>query len=216
MQARTLIALGLAAASVAAPCAAATKPGLTRWIDAKDGYSITLPDDWYVIPRTTAAIRQEIASLKAGKNTRLAEAFASILASPLGVSELATYRFQAFLWPPLASPVPTEVALQVVGNARYTSAQLPAIGASYARALSGPGAKVEGPTKLRLGAGRSEFIEATVSNGGVRTGVELYIFVHDARVYALSFGIGAGLLHAAGVAPALRSIASAFSFSKTA
>lgn len=204
-----VVALGAAGAP-----RAATTPSVTRWIDAQDGYSITLPDDWHVIPRTTSAIRQEITSLKAAKNASLADAFASILASPLDVSELGKYRFQAFLWPPLDSLVPTEVSLQVVANARFSTTELPAIGETYAHSLAGPGATVEGPTRLRLSAGPSEFVEATIANGGsVHTGVELYIFVHDARVYTLSFGIGASLLHAAGVAPALRSIADAFSFS---
>jgi hypothetical protein len=193
---------------------ALTKPGLTRWIDTAEGYSIVLPNDWYVIPRNQGAIRQEVASLRAAKNTSLAAAFSSILASPASVAELSKYRFQAFLWPPLASVVPTEVSLQIVANIAYRRAELSAIAETYARSLAGPGASIEGPSMLRLPAGTCEFIRGSVSNGGgVHTGVELYIFVHDERVYTLSFGIDARFLRTGSVASALRTVAGAFSFS---
>lgn len=219
MHARLAGALGATVALVLALAPAgdaATTPTATRWIDAQEGYSLVLPDDWYVIPRTQAAIRQEIASLKAAKNTSLEQAFDSILKSPQALSELTKYRFQAFLWPPLDSLVPTEVSIQVVTGTHSTAAQLPTIGATYAQSLKGAGAKISGPTVLKLPAGRSEFIEGTVANGGgVSTGLELYLLVHDSRVYALSFEIGAAFLRTANVETAFRAIADAFSFSTT-
>src|SRR5713101_8405406 len=108
------VALSFAVALLLATGAsAATTPTATQWKDTSYGYSITLPAKWYVIPRTTSAIKQEITYLKARKQSSLAGAYSAMLKSSASLSELKAYRFQAFLWPPLNSLVPTEVSVQI-------------------------------------------------------------------------------------------------------
>jgi hypothetical protein len=203
---------GLAVALLAGTAAAANKPTQTRWIDKPMGYSITLPAKWYVIPRSTTLIKQEIAYLKKQKQASLASAYSAILKSTVSLSELKIYRFQAFLWPPLNSLVPTEVSLQIVqGKKVYKASDLPAIGAYYANALSsGKGSKITVPKTIKLPAGSAEFITGTVPNGGgVSTGLELYILAHGKRAYVISCKIDANVLSQATV---FRSIAENFAF----
>jgi hypothetical protein len=207
-----LAATGIAFALLGGTAAAAPKPTATKWIDKPFGYSIILPAKWYVIPRSTSAIKQEIAYLEKHKNASLASAYTAILKSPASLSELKAYRFQAFLWPPLSSPIPTEVSIQVVkGQRAYKASDLPAIGATYASALSSnKGSKITVPKTLELPAGPAAFIEGTVPNGnGVSTGLQLYILSHGKRVYVLSFKIDAGALSQATV---FKSIAQHFEF----
>jgi hypothetical protein len=206
------VVVGLALVVLAGTAGAATKPPATKWIDKRSGYSIVLPPKWYPIPRGTSAIKQEIAYLKSHKQAGLAGAYSAILKSPASLAELKTYAFQAFLWPPLGSPIPTEVSLQIVPGKRvYKAADLPAIGAAYANALSaGKGSKITVPKRIKLAAGPAEFITGIVPNGGgVSTGLELYIFAHGKRVYVLGFKIDAGVLSQAKV---FRSIADNFAF----
>ncbi len=203
-----LAGLALAAAGVRAAA-----PTATKWVDAQFDYSIVLPIDWYIIPRTTAGIAQAAATYARQKQASLARAYDSLLTSPESVHELSVYRFQAFVWPPLDSLVPTELSLQIVSDRRYITADLPAAGAAYAQALSGSGSSIAGPTAQRLPAGACEVIRGTVANGGgVRTGLELYIFTHGGRLYVLSFKLGAGFLREAAITSVLREIAAHFSF----
>jgi hypothetical protein len=208
---RTVVSALAVLALTASAASAASGPTATKWIDKPDGYSIILPPKWYVIPRTTAEIQKLIAQLKAQKQTSLAGAYKAILESSESKAELKDYRFQAFLWPPLASLVPTELSLQVVSGTRtYTAKDLPAIAATYANAFSGnKGAKITVPKKVQLGAGPAERIDGTIPSGQATTGLELYLFVHGKRIYALSFKIDAGVLAKATV---FHSIADHFAF----
>jgi hypothetical protein len=206
------VALSFAVALLLATGASATTtPTATQWKDKTYGYSITLPAKWYVIPRTTSAIEQEITYLKARKQSSLAGAYSAMLKSSASLSELKAYRFQAFLWPPLNSLVPTEVSVQIVtGTHAYTASDLPALGATYANALSAnKGSKITVPKRISLPAGPAEFIEGTTPSGGVSTGLELYILVHGKRAYVLSFTIDAKVLTQATV---FGSIAEHFAF----
>jgi hypothetical protein len=188
------------------------RPTATKWIDRPYGYSVTLPAKWYVIPRSTSVIKREIAYLENHKQASLASAYSAILKSPVSLSELKAYRFQAFLWPPLNSPIPTEVSIQVVPAKKvYKASDLPAIGATYANALSSnKGSKITVPKRVKLAAGPAEFIEGTIPNGqGVSTGLALYILSHGKRVYVLSLKIDAHVLSQAKV---FKSIAEHFAF----
>jgi hypothetical protein len=206
-----VVALAVSGAAAAAP-AAKPAPKLNLWIDTAGGYSIALPVEWYVIPRTTAAIRSEIATLKRQKNTTLAAAYTSILDSPLALKELPIYRFQAFFWPPLKSLIPTEVDIQILpstATVKYTTANLESYAVSFARSLQG--VKAGGFTQLKLPAGTSAFFEGTVA-GSPKAGLEFYFFAHKGKLYILSFELGDAYLRQARIASTLRAIASAFSF----
>jgi len=54
MQKGLLVAIAACAAalSLAAAGAQAAAPAANRYVDVQEGYSITLPAQWYVIPRT--------------------------------------------------------------------------------------------------------------------------------------------------------------------
>jgi hypothetical protein len=206
-----LIAACTLALTLAGAGSAASKPRYNQFVDARYGDSIILPTEWYSIPRTVAGIKQEIATLKRAKNTSLAAAYSSILDSSVAVKELPIYAFQAFLWPPFNSLIPTEVDIEVLSG-KYVAADLPSYSYAFAHSLSG--VTIGAPTHLTLAAGACVSFEGTVANGGgVTTGLQFYLFAHKDRLYILSFELGDSFLRQAKVAAALRSIADDFSFS---
>src|SRR5580692_9674689 len=107
MQIRIATLAGACAlACLLAASSAASGPTENRWIDQAGGFSLTLPAQWYPIPRTKTALEAQVAQEKAAKDTGLEGAYTSLLDSPSALSQLSAYSFQAFLWPPLDSAVP--------------------------------------------------------------------------------------------------------------
>lgn len=200
---------------LAGPSGAST-PTVNRWIDQAGGFSLTLPTQWYPIPRTKAALEAQVAEEKAAKDTSLEGAYKSLLDSPSALKQLSAYSFQAFLWPPLDSLIPTEVNVEVIKSGDYTSAALPTYAADFASQLSGIklGATL---SRLTLRAGKSVSFDGTVSEvKGTPTGLSFYLFAHDKHLYILSFSLGDSFLRQARIAAVLRSIADSFSFSTSA
>jgi len=212
-----LLAALTTALALAGAAGAATTPKATLIVVKKYGFSILLPPlhtalvgttTWYPIPRTVAAIKQTIAGYKAEHDTSLASAYGEV-----DTNQLSKYAFQAFLWPPLESVVPTEVSVQVVSGLHLAAADLASAGAQYANALSGGGTVVSSPKRLTLSAGPAEFVEADVNNGGgIHTGAALYLLIHGGRLYVVSFEIDATLLSKSSYSTVLREIANTFSF----
>jgi hypothetical protein len=188
------------ALAVAATGGAANVKG-TTYVDKADGYAITIPSTWQLIPRTKAQVTALIAALKKKKQTVLANFYAGILASKAGLSGINSYRFQAFDWPGSETqPVPVEVSLGVIkGKKAYTARDLPSIGAVFANAFAAnKGAKVTVPKTVTLPFGKAEFIEASIPIGsGVQNGAELYLIPHGKTLYELSFQIEASQLKGA-------------------
>jgi hypothetical protein len=193
-----LTAAVLAAAAVAGAAAAKTQPG-TTYVDAQYGYAITIPKSWKLVPRTLAGVKKQIADLRQKKATvDLADVYASIISTPTGRSQLTTYRLQAFAYPTDPNtPLLTEVSVGIVKLPRvYTKKDLPAVGATYANALSaGTGSKITVPKTVSLPSGPATFIEGTIPAGtGLQNGIELYLIPHGKRLYELSFQIDATYL----------------------
>jgi len=196
------LVLGTVALTLAVGGAAAAKSApLYTWVDTADHYTITLPRTWALIPRSKTQIRALIAQLKAKKTNgddALAATYGAILASPQGVSELSTFRLQAFPWPPdTATSILTEVSLKVTHTTLTDSAtNLAMLGQQYATALrDSSGSKIDSPREVKLPAGEAEFIEGSVpAGGGLSNGVELYVLPHGSRLYLLSFTVDARLM----------------------
>jgi hypothetical protein len=196
----------LAAALVLTGQASAATPTETKWIDKKDGFSVILPAKWYPVPRTVAAVKQTIAAYKKQKKTALASEYSFYLTAP-GKAQLKDFVFQAFLdIEPSTDPIAPQFAVQKVANRKYVSADLPAAGRAYASALAGhKGAKITVPKTISLPAGKAQFITGSVPAGsGLADGFELYLLIHDGKLYALKFDIDATALSQAKV---FRSIA---------
>jgi hypothetical protein len=191
----------VAAAAFAGGAFAGNQKG-TTYVDEQDGYSLTIPSTWQLIPRTVAEVKARIATLKKTKSTvPLADTYQSIISSAAGRSALKAYRLQAFLWPMDGStPLLTEVSLGVVPTSKaYAEADLPRIGATYADALAqNKGSKVAVPKLVKLPSGAAEFVQATIPAGeGLTNGVELYLIPHGKRLYELSFQVDARYLKSA-------------------
>jgi hypothetical protein len=198
---RGCLALACVAAFAGAAGAGARNLPSTTYVDRADGYEITIPAAWKLVPRSKEEVAAEIARLKktrSAANAELASTYASILASPAGVTGLTSYRFQAFAWPVDAStPLLTEVSVGLVGNSKaFGHANLTTVGDQYANALSAnTGSKILDPRRVRLPAGNAEFVEGTIPAGsGLATGVELYLIPHGTHVYELAFSVDATFL----------------------
>ncbi len=190
----------LAAASLASGAAAKNVPS-TTYVDKADGFAITVPTVWKLVPRSETALKAAITALKKSKsaeNHALASTFSSILASAGGRSGLSAYRFQAFAWPAdPGTPLLTEVSVGVVATSKAVGkSQLPALGDEYANAFaSNAGSKILVPKAVTLPAGPAELVVGSIpAGGGLATGVELYLIPHGKHVYELSFQIDARAL----------------------
>lgn len=184
---------------LAGSAGAANVKGVVIYDKAK-GYALTIPAAWKPIPRTEKQVETTIATLKKKKATvALANYYKAIISTPDGKSGLTAYRFQAFAWPvqPNASPLPTEVSLEVAALPKaLTASDFPSLGAAFANNLaSQTGAKVTAPKIVTLPSGKAEFIEATIPAGeGLTYGFELYLIPHGKRLYNLTFQIDARYL----------------------
>jgi hypothetical protein len=191
-----VLALGLAAAGTAANVPS------TTYADKAGGYTITIPKNWELVPRTAAGIKALATKLKKKKSTAdLGGYYLTLIATRAQRQQLSVYRFQAFDWPAsLSEPIPIEVSVgTVVDKSVITPKRLPSIGAVYANALkSNQGSKVAGPKTVKLPVGPAELIEAVVPNGGgVSTGVDLLLIPRGKVLYMLSFQIEASQLASA-------------------
>ena len=137
-----VLALGLAAAGNGANVPS------TTYADKAGGYTITIPKNWELVPRTVAGVKALAAKLKKKKSTAdLGNYYLTLIATPEQRQELSLYRFQAFDWPAsLSQPVPVEVSVgAVLDKSVITAKRLPSIGAVYANSFkSNQGSKVRG------------------------------------------------------------------------
>ena len=201
----------LLGALVLAASASAATPTQTKWIDKKDGFSVILPPKWYPVPRTVAAVNQTIAALKKQKKTALASEY-SFYTTAYGKQQLKAFVFQAFLdISPSTDPIYPQFAVQVNKATKYKQSDLPAAGRAYASSLAqNKGAKISVPKKITLPEGPAQFLTGTVPAGtGLADGFELYLMIHEGKLYALKFDIDAQVLSQAKV---FRSIAENFRF----
>jgi hypothetical protein len=214
MRAAALSLLAVAAVLLAAGPAAAKNLPSTTYVDKSAGYRITIPTQWQVIPPSLALVKSKIAQLKRQKKKDLASAYAAYISNASARKELQEFRFRAFLWPALPSPVPTDVSIRIEPIAKtYKASDLPAMGASFAKNMASPGAKISQPQLLDLPAGKAVLITGTVplpkAFGGAKTGFNLIMLLRPGRLYLLSFRIDS---RAAADAKVFASIAGLFRF----
>jgi hypothetical protein len=199
---------------IAAGTVSAKNQPSTIYVDKAAGYRITVPETWQVVPPSVAGVKQTIARLKKQKKAQLAEFYDQMISTAAGRKELSTFRFRAFKWPALPSPVPTDVSLTIQQiPQRFKAADLPDIGASFARSLASPGAKIAGPQMLKLPAGRAALITGTVPlpkpYQTIKTGFTLVLLLKPGKLYMLSFRIDS---RAAADAKVFTSISNLFRF----
>jgi hypothetical protein len=190
-----MLALAAAGSLVAAGAAPAAKTLPSNiYVDQGGGYRITVPKSWQVVPPSTALVKQIVTKLKKQKKTELAAVYSEMVATAAARKQLTSFRFRAFRWPLAPSPVPTDVTLTIQPiPAKYKQADLPQIGASFARNLRTPGAKINAVQMLKLPAGSAALITGTVplpkEYGGIATGFSLILLLRPKRLYLLSFRI---------------------------
>jgi hypothetical protein len=192
---RAAAVLALVALVAAAPAAAAAKKlPSTTYVDKSAGYRITIPTKWQVVPPSVAAVKAKVTQLKKQKKTDLAAAYSDYVGTASARAELTQFRFRAFMWPALPSPVPTDVSVRIQPVAKtYKAADLPRIAAVFRKELVSPGATVSKTQLLDLPAGRAAMLTGTVplgkAFGGARTGFTLILILRPGRLYLLSFRI---------------------------
>jgi hypothetical protein len=211
-----LLLLAAAAMSLLAAGTAGAAKNLpsTTYVDKSAGYRITIPTKWQVIPPSLTLVKARIAQLKKQKKTALASVYSSYIGNASARSELEQFRFRAFMYPTLPSPVPTDVSLRIQAVSKnFKAADLPAIGASFAKNMASPGAKISKPRLVQLPAGKAILLTGTVplakEFAGAKTGFTLILLLRPGRLYMLSFRIDS---RAAADAKVFGSIAQLFRF----
>ena len=202
--------LGAVSLNAAAAAPAKNQPS-TIYVDQAGGYRITVPRTWQVVKPSVAAVKQTIAQLKKQKKTELAAVYSDMISTARGRQELSTFRFRAFRWPALPSPVPTDVTVGIQPiPKRFKQADLPAIAASFASNLRSPGATVAAPQMLKLKAGPAALITGTVPlpkpYTGVKTGFSLVLLLRPGKLYTLSYRIDSQVAASAKVFASITSL----------
>jgi hypothetical protein len=178
---------------LAGPAGGANLPS-TTYVDKPAGYKITIPTKWQIVPPSVAAVKAKVAKLTKQKKTQLAGAYSLYISTAAARQELTQFRFRAFMWPALPSPVPTDISLRIEKiPTRFKASDLPTIGATFRKQLLSPGATISQPRLVKLGAGRAVMLTGTVplpsGYGGAKTGFTLVILFRPGRLYLLSFRI---------------------------
>ncbi len=193
------LAVAAACAAALSGAAAATNVPGTTYLDQPAGFALTIPKTWQLVPRSVAQVKQLATKLEKKSSTaNLGQAYASIVATAAGRSQVTSFTFQAFEWPFVvgSTPILTEAYLLVVKTPKaYGKSDLKAIGDQFANALSAnKGSKIVVPKEITLPAGPAEYIIGTIPSGDVTTGIEWYLIPHGKAVYELGFQIDASEL----------------------
>src|SRR5580704_4898061 len=94
------VALAVVCAGALSGAAAGANVAGTVYVDKAAGFSITIPQTWQLVPRSVAQVKQLVATLKKKASTvDLANAYASIISTAAGQSQVTSYTFQAIEWP---------------------------------------------------------------------------------------------------------------------
>jgi hypothetical protein len=189
-----LLALVATAATAAPAATVAKKLPSTTYVAKSLGFSITIPTKWQVVVPSVPAVQKTIAQLKKQKKTALAAAYALYIATPNARSEFKHFKFRAFQWPALPSPVPTDLTIEVTPIAKkYTAADLPGLSAALRQNLTTSTTKLAAPEMLKLPAGRAALLTGTTTlpkaYGGIKSAITLVVLVRTGRLYVLSFRI---------------------------
>lgn len=201
---RWVVVLAVAGLVVCAVAGAANEPS-TTYVDKPAGFRITIPKTWQAVPRSLSGVKALIKQLDKEKETELAGVYSSLISTAGGRSQLTSFVFQAFLYPPIAS-IQTEVALEIVRTpTAYSVKDLPSIGETFAKEFAtAKGSKILKPKVVTLPAGPAAWVEGTEPAGsGLKSGVELYVIPHGKLLYELSFSIEASLLNKATIFTAI-------------
>jgi hypothetical protein len=212
----TLLLGGSAAAATATSTQTGKKLPSTTYVDKQNGYRITVPTKWKVVPPNEATVKRMAAQYKKQKQAKLAEAYLAFVSTANGKAELKSFVFRAFLWPALPSPVPTDVSVRwdkVSGN--YKQKDLPAIAASFAKQFKTPGTTVQQPRLAKYPAGQAAVISGVAplpkAYGNVKSAFTIVLFLRPGKLYTLAFRIDS---RAAKDAFIFQSIAQNFRFVK--
>jgi len=208
------VLLAAAATTVLAAGGGAKNLPSTTYVDKTAGYRITIPSKWQVIPPSLSLVKARITQLKKQKKAALASIYSSYISSASARSDLRQFRFRAFMYPTLPSPVPTDVSLRIQAvSKKFKAKDLPAIGASFAKNMTSPGAEISKPRLVQLPAGKAIVLTGTVplakQFAGAKTGFTLILLLRPGRLYMLSFRIDS---RAAADANVFGSIAQLFRF----
>jgi hypothetical protein len=194
----TLTAALVLAGGTGAATATSTQTGKklpsTTYVDKKNGYRITVPTKWKVVPPHEPTVKKIAAQYKKQKQAKLAQAYLAFVSTPNGKAELKSFMFRAFLWPPLPSPVPTDVSVRwdkVSGN--YRQQDLPRIAASFAKQFKTPGTSVGQPQLQKFPAGQAAVISGIAplpkAYGNVKSAFTVVLFLRPGKLYTLAFRI---------------------------
>jgi hypothetical protein len=182
---RPALVVVVAALAVAAPAQGA---GWRTHRDGADGFRVSVPRSWRVVPPSTTAVKALADAARKRKQAALETEYAVVVAERRSEPRFA---FQAFQWPSPSGSVVPDVTVKVDPVAPATTAKnLPAIAASYVKALAkSKSVHVDAPVSLRLPAGAAVRISGSAPLGktGGRAAFQVYLLVAPRRLYSLAF-----------------------------
>jgi hypothetical protein len=197
--ARSSLVAATAAATLflAAGASGATSNEAASWkthVDRAAGFRIDIPAGWQEVPHTVAAVRSRIRQLRVAGRKALADQYAALLNDPYSRKQLREFRFQAFQWPALPSPINTDVYVKITAvPASFREADVPTVANEIAKAFNGPSDHVDPIVRVRLPSGSAVRVRGKAhldpSYNGAATGFTLYILLRPRRLFLLSFRV---------------------------
>src|SRR5712691_8261992 len=107
-RAELLLAFAATAVLLVAANAGASSRKADSWkthVDQAAGFRADIPAGWQVVPRTLSGVQARIKQLRTSGRKGLADQFAAILGDPYTRNQVTQFRFFAFQWPALPSPI---------------------------------------------------------------------------------------------------------------
>ena len=157
-------------------------------VDHKEGFAITVPSTWQVVPGPTTALTDLIAALDKKRQTALANQFREIAA--VRRATRVVYAFQAFAWPAPKGPVVPDVTVRTSRlKAGTTQSALARIARQVSKSLAAsPNATAAAPVRRILPAGRAYEVTGTTRvTKTARSRYAIYLLIHAGTLYLVSF-----------------------------
>jgi hypothetical protein len=162
-----------------------------------------------------SGVQARIKQLRTSGRKGLADQFAAIIGDPYTRKQVAQFRFFAFQWPALPSPINTDVNVKISSvPASFHEADLATVGEEIAKTFKGPGDRVEPVSKVQLPAGPAVRVRGVSHLGpsykGASTGFTAYLLLRPRRLFLLTFRLDSRFTRSQ--RPVLESIAGRFAF----
>jgi hypothetical protein len=206
-----VLAVLLLAAVTGANTARAAAPW-EAWTNAGEGFRITIPKDWFLVPNTVARVETQIKQATAKNDAAVAQAYESFIATTAARAKLGRYAFEAFAYSTYPDPIIVTVGIVRTTAANTSAHGLAIISSGEASDARAHGLSVAKAGVVKLHAGEAAYMSGTLPGQSKNT-IDFadYAIARGTLLYQVSFTADARI---AGAESTFSTIAQLFAFTK--